>query len=603
MNTLVRHLTLWALRRTLRGGTFRFLALAYLLIPALVAYLMVLVSPVTVVPMSPPEIMTPAPPPSSVGARAFVALVFTQEALLFVLISLWTVGTIKRLIGSRVSDDWLLFMRYRDFLWSTYLSALALGLLLVVVGSPLELLVAAFGDFSLAQVGATLAALAVSVLIPVTVAAFIGGAQDTLMAHAAVVTAAVLGTGGLVYFLPLLFPAISPLHVLLTATGGQWLFQTRWADMRAVSPWPECLGLQAAGLLLIWLFSWVRAEDFWNYPGLAAWPEEKPKDANLAEVRQAIGGAVTTKPTPRREERFRWRQALRVRHDNPVFVYDLAARQRWLGDWGLLCYRLGQSLARLRQVGPFTWILIGWLLLLGAAALFNCFTMVRQALGPDFNELYFYNRLAAIWSGLSFVFLVAVVLGGAEVVAADRERGTLESLLLTRLTGPSLFRTKLAVVLVKARFYFYFLAAGSVAFSLLGVFTQWDPLAVGLLAASAVAYAALSIIVSTLSSTTLTAFFNALLLLVAPTVVLLLTRFAGGGIAPAWKALSPFLALKAGTMMWIGPVPIVADLLDRPWFDRNLLALSLLWHTILAGLAVWLGGRYFGRLVQWRGGR
>jgi len=557
MGTLVRHLTLWELRRTLRSGTFRFLAAAYVLVPAVALFL-----------VARGQGKTPTP-----GRAPMAALLWAQEAMLFLIVALWTVWAVRQVVAEPVSDDWLLMVRWRNFVASKYLTAVGLGFLLVALGAPLTLLMAAYPDLSLSNAAAALLVLLVTVAIPVTVATFICAAADALIVNLATATLALVATGGLLYALGAPFT----LYALVDAAGVSSVLDG-WAG---VIPWPASLGCLMLFLAVGWLWSWHHQEDFWQHPQVRA-SQRQVAQASMADVKQAVTGSPAPQPTPGRWERFRRRQHLRRRCDHPIYLYDATSqrvtwREVWSPETGK---RLLRALPALLLLLPFA---IG-MVMLALELLAQAIRYFLEQTGWSLTvREYVLTRAVVSWIGLGWLALGAVTALGAEVVVRDRRRRVLTHFLLTRLSGRSIFRAKLAVVLNRAATLLLGLMALGVGLVLWGGM-HWPTLLFLLLALGVYCwtYGTAAILLSAAAPTPLTATFHAFALLLGPTLGLLLWQFAGGGPTLAGNVFSPFAALLWGSG------------LDR---GTSVLGLSVGLHLLGALLLMAWGERHFAALL------
>ncbi len=389
---LWRRLVLWELRHTLRGASFWALAA----IVAAVPWLATLVS----------------------GSSSPAYTACWQVVVLSVLVSLWTVFSVKRQIAADVADDWLLVLTYREALVSRYLAGLKVGLLLWLVGLLSSLACyrwAWFVDFDCSWAGLLYwchfqMVVLLSLLQALGLASVVVAAADFLLAPTSVVLFVSVVLMLLWSFLPYLgfvLPIGLLAHNAFSAQGYVWLLSAVVFNVAAIR------------------FGWSKAEDFWAYLKIAQRERER---ASLGTVRAVVEAGRTAGRSSERERLERARRRLRERGVEPLQAFDRARYPAWMAP---------------RHLTPHArWQWIAGILIATAVAIY------WSALSGTASFVMFASYFA--WWLLAAGLVIRTLVSASQIVVEEKEQGTLSGLLVAPVGGQGLLRGKLSVILRQA---------------------------------------------------------------------------------------------------------------------------------------------------------
>ncbi|MBI2300845.1 MAG: hypothetical protein HYU66_18200, partial [Armatimonadetes bacterium] len=406
---LWRHLVQWEVRHAVRGSTFWLMAALMAAIPALLAN-----------PMSDwVGASGPDAPQLDVGT-----LVFAETLLLSVLVSLWTVFSVKRQVAADVSDDWLLVLTYRQSLVSRYLAGGLVGLLLLLPGILGVMLVGTATGADLTNLLGAQVLVAAGVLQAVAMASIIVAAADFLVAATPVVLFVLVVLDALWCLIPVAGFCWPAAAFARDPLSGSWL-------MYALFSLPVCLGALAVG--------WWKAEDFWAYLKMA---HRKRQEASLGEVRGAVESAEAPKRGVNRATVTRNRARLLARGVDPLLAHDMARYPWWFQRF---------------EVGPNFWLqtAVGGLLVW-----YWMWLSEQQHVHTGIYFVFF-----GFWMASAAVVLRALS-SGANIVVQEKEERTLPHLLLTPLGARQIVAMKLRVVLYQPLPPLVVLTAASLVFRL-----------------------------------------------------------------------------------------------------------------------------------------
>ncbi|MBI5831690.1 MAG: hypothetical protein HZB16_05170 [Armatimonadetes bacterium] len=393
-----RYLLAWELRYAVRRSAFWLMLLGAALLPVAFGWAMARA-------YGQPGFMLYAP---ACGA---------QMVLLSVLVAAWTALSAKRQVSSELSDDWLLVITWRQSLLARYAAAALMGLAMALASTVAMRL-------AIAWCGGTGAMLAVAaqrhvfgaVLQGLASAAVVVGAADFLLASQATVLSVQLAVTLFWSFVPFL--------------GFFWPAWVLTDPANLGTPDGALLFAQVAkGLCLVLFgFGWLRSEDFWL---LLAERRRDGYDASIGEIRSEIAGSQTANSAGSRlalaASRARWRQ-LRL---PPWLVADLArypviALPRGSAGWGRL---------------------IKFALLLGTVLL--AYVGATSAAGREVDLDWIFWQTFGWWAALVIVLLRALA-SGVQIVAQEREQGTLADLATTPVGLAYMLNGKVLVVVWQA---------------------------------------------------------------------------------------------------------------------------------------------------------
>lgn len=392
-----QHLLAWELRYALRRSAIYLMALTAALGPVAFGWAMARA-------YDRPEPLLYAP---ACGA---------QVVLLSPLIASWTVLSARRQVSSELSDDWLLVITWRQSLLVRHLAAAVLGLAMAAL-SIVTMLAAGEclnmqGYVWLVRSQAWVLGAA---LQGVAAAAIVVAASDFLLASMATVLSVQLTFALLWSFVPFV--------------GFFWPVWLLTDPDNLGTPDSAMLFGRVAVLacLALFAFAWLRSEDFWL---LLQQRRRRGYDASIGEVRSEIAGARAGASAGGREAaaaaRARWRR-LRL----PAWLAADLAR------YPVLSLPRG-SRGWLRAAGLT--VLVGVVLLV--------YVSVCTATGRDVLADGSAWRVFGWWLA-SAVVLLRAVSSGVQIVAQEREQGTLANLAVTPLGLASVLNGKVLVVMVQ----------------------------------------------------------------------------------------------------------------------------------------------------------